>query len=591
MTFEQIMILVVLGVMLVSFALGKLRFEVTAMLGLVASVLLGLVPAGDAFNGFGHNAVITVIGILIIGQGLFESGFVERLVEIITKYGKSKLSRNAILFFGVALFSSMMNNIGALALFMPVAIKMSRQDKESPSNVLMPLAFSSLLGGMITLIGSPPNIIISTVRQDYTGKGFAMFDFAPLGLSLTVIVVLFILFFGKHFIPNRTSKVTTEDLFNIRDYTTVVKVTPESLLVNKRIVDLPQELFHDLNIVGFVRKEEKYDRITPYMIIHGEDRLIIEADMEKLGVFMKKTGVSLATTKHPSLSEMTSEDSAINEVVVNKNSSFVGKTAKTMNLRSVYGVNLIAVSREGERLTNSPNRILLQGGDVLLLQGPKARIQEVINDTGVLPLVSRKVNLSMNRRSGLAISIFAIAIALVTFNVLPATISFSLGALMMVMTGILTPETAYQAIDLPIVLLLGALIPISEALETTGTALIIAEKLTGLALVLPSWGTLLLLLVITMILTNIINNAAAALLLAPIAIGIAQSLGHSIDPYLMSVFVGAASAYLTPIGHASCTVVMGPGGYRFGDYWKLGLPVSLLTCFIAIPVIMIFFPF
>lgn len=590
MNFDQIMILVVLGLMLVSFAIGKLRFEVTAMIGLVAVVLLGLVPAGEAFNGFGHNAVITVIGILVIGQGLFESGFVESLVEIITKYGKTPFRRNAILLFGVALFSSVMNNIGALALFMPVAIKMSRQDKESPSNILMPLAFSSLLGGMITLIGSPPNIIISTVRADYIGDGFSMFIFAPIGLALTAIIIVFMLFFGRFLVPNRTSKVTTDDLFSIRDYTTIVKVMPDSIFVNKRIADLPRETFEDLNIVGFVRGEEKFDRITPYMMIHGEDKLIIEADTERLAEFVKKTGVQLATTKHPSLTELDSEDGVMNEVVINNGSSFVGKTAKTMNLRSVYGVNLIAVSREGERLTESPNRIFFQPGDVLLLQGAKVRIQEVVNDTGVLPLATRQVSFSMNKKAGLAISIFAIAIALVTFNVLPATIAFTAGALLMVMTGILSPRAAYKAFDMPIIILLGALIPISGALETTGTAQIIAEQMSGLALKLPTWGTLLLILVITMILTNIINNAAAALLLAHIAIGIAQSLGHNMDPYLMAVFVGATSAYLTPIGHASCTVVMGPGGYKFTDYWKLGLPVSILTCAIAIPVILLFFP-
>lgn len=591
MTTEQILIFSLLAIMLFFFAQNKVRFEIVALSTLMIAVLLKLVPAGKAFTGFGHNAVITVAAVLVLSQSLIDSGFVEIIVHYVTKFGKSRLSQMAILMSGVALFSSVMNNIGALALFMPVGIRLARKNNYSPSFILMPLAFASLLGGMITLIGSPPNIILSSFREQVTGQGFSMFTFAPIGLSLTIGGILLVLIGGWRLVPHRQGNISRDDLFRIKEYTTVVKVTPESLLAGKKLSELDSSLFEEVNIVGHIREGMKTSVINPYRIINVGDKLILECAAESIADFLKKTKVKLSDSKQiASSSELSGEGMVLAEMAITPSSNFIGQTAKSLDLRSRFHVNLLAVARAGERLAESPNRIFMRAGDVLLLQGTPASISEVISELGALPLAERNISFKQNQRTLLSFGLFAGALLIVAMEWLPSDVTFVSAAILMVLTKVISIKSALAAIDLPIIFLLGALIPVAGALESTGAAEWVANQLIRATGGLPAWGVLLVLLVITMILTNIINNAAAALLLAPIAVGLAALNGHSVDPYLMSVFVGATSAYMTPIGHASCTVVMGPGGYKFTDYWKLGLPLSILTCLIGIPVILAFFP-
>lgn len=590
MTLDQGLIIGLLAIMLFFFAQNKLRFEIVALATLVIAVLLGLVPRNQAFEGFGHNAVITVAAVLVMSQALIDSGFVEIIAHYVGKFGKTQLSQLGILMTGVALFSSVMNNIGALALFMPVGIQMARKNNYSPSFMLMPLAFASLFGGMITLIGSPPNIIISEYRRQIVGEGFAMFQFSPIGLAITVGGILMIMLFGWRLIPTRKGQITRDDLFSIKEYTTVVKITPESVFTNKAVREIPPELLENVNIVSHVRPGLSTSRMNPYRKIAAGDKLILATSAESLADFLKKTKTVLSDSKQISSEDMRGEGMTMAEIAITPGSSLIDQTAKTLDLRSRFNVNLLAVARAGERLGASPNRVDLKAGDVLLIQGTMPSIQELMDEMGALPLAERKIDLKQNQRTILAFSIFALALAVVAFEFLPSDITFVTAALLMVLTRVTTVKSAMHAIDLPIIFLLGALIPVSHALETTGAAQLLAGGLMKLTGSFPTWGTLAVLLTLTMLLTNIINNAAAGLLFAPIAVGLANLAGHSIDPYLLCVFVGATSAYLTPIGHASCTVVMGPGGYKFTDYWKLGLPLSILTLLIAIPVILLFYP-
>lgn len=590
MTLDQGLIFGLLAVMLFFFAQNKIRYEVVALSTLVIAVLLGLVPRDEAFSGFGHNAVVTVTAVLVMSQALIDSGFVEIIAHYVSRFGKSQLSQLGILMLGVAFFSSIMNNIGALALFMPVGIQMARKNNYSPSFILMPLAFASLFGGMITLIGSPPNIIISEFRRQVSGEAFTMFQFAPIGLAITVGGILMILAFGWRLIPTRKGQITRDDLFSIKEYTTVVSVTKDSLMANKTIREVSPEIMNRVNIVSHVRPGLSNSVLNPYRIISPGDKLILACSAEALAEFLKRTKTELSGSKQISSEDMRSVGMTVTEIAIPPSSGLINQTAKTLDLRSRFHVNLLAIAREGERLGASPNRILMKAGDVLLIQGTMASIQELINDLGALPLAERKIDLKQNQRTILAFSIFALALAIVAFEILPADITFLAATILMVLTKVLTIQSALHAIDLPIIFLLGAIIPVSHALETTGAAALLAEMLMNATQAIPTWGVLALLLSLTMLLSNIINNAAAALLLAPIAVGMAGLVGHSIDPYLLSIFVGATSAYLTPIGHASCTVVMGPGGYRFTDYWKLGLPLSILTVLIAVPVILAFYP-
>lgn len=584
------MIITLLVVVLINFIWGKLRFDFVALSSLIIATLLGLVAPGEAFDGFANSAVITVAAILVLSEGLVRSGVVDATVQTLEKNVKRPRMQFLFLVFGVAAFSAFMNNVGAMALFMPVAIKTARKTGVSPSRYLMPMAFASLLGGLITLVGSPPNIIVSQFREDLIGRGFGMFEFAPVGLSLTLLILPIMLFAAPQLTPVRKENVSQEDLFEIKDYTTSVKLIEGCELIGKSLVELGRDFFADVNVIGYVRNERKHSRVSPYMDFRVNDMLILEASTDNIEAFLKKSKLTLSGSKKLSAEEIGGNGVIVSEVVVTQTSHFVGKTARDMDLRNNHGVNLLGVARVGVRVAQSPNRIPLKEGDVLLLQGTSGSIQEAIRYLGVLPLVDRGIELKSTTKIALSLSIFIGALLIVAFEILPATIAFTTAALIMILTDVISIKRAYEAIDFPILILLGSLIPVSQALETTGAAGLISSLIIKIAPGVEPWAILAILLFFSMALTNLINNAAAALLMAPIAIGVAQLLGLNPDAFLMIVLVGSTSAYMTPIGHQSNTIIMGPGGYHFGDYWRLGLLVSVMTFFISIPVIMYLWP-
>jgi|LSQX01.1.fsa_nt_gb di/tricarboxylate transporter len=590
MTQEQLMIFLLLGVMLALFSWGKVRYDIVSLGTLCAAALLGIVPTEGLFRGFGHNAVVTVVAVLVISAGLQNSGFVDFLVSKITQYGKTIRSQMFILTFAVAVFSAFMNNVGALSLFLPATLRISRLHKYPASRLLMPLAFSSLLGGMMTLVGSPPNIIISSFRKQTMGAGYRMFDFFPIGAPLTIVGVLFIVLIGYKLIPVRKPSTTKDELFEVNDYTTMVEIQSGSELEGKSLKDLGSKYFKEVQVIAYVRDSVKYAYVSPFLVLQEKDRLILQGGTKQVQDFLRLSKLPLSGSVPLGTTDFSGEGVVVQEVVVTETSNFVRRTAKDMELRSNFNVNLLGVAREGARLTDSPNRIEIQSGDVLLLQGTPGSIQEIVRDIGALPLMERGIEMKPTSTVALSIGLFFAAILLVTFEILPADLSFTLAAVLMVITGVLSLRKAYEAIELPILILLGSLIPVSEALETTGAAELIASKILSLAGVLPNWTLVMIVIAMTMLLTNIINNAAAALLMAPIAISMAMTLGLNVDAFLMAVFVGATSAFMTPIGHQSNTLIMGPGGFQFRDYWKLGFPLSLLVIAVTVSMIMIIWP-
>ncbi len=590
MTRDQAMIIALLVAILINFIWGKFRFDFVALSSLVIATLLGLVPVDQTFQGFSNPVVITVAAILVLSEGLVRSGFVDAAVKTFEKKVKRPLAQFFFLVFGVAFFSAFMNNVGAMALFMPVAIKIARKSGISPSRYLMPMAFASLLGGLITLVGSPPNIIVSLMREDLLGRGFTMFEFTPLGLSLSLVIIPFIVLLAPRLIPLREENVSQEDLFEIKDYTTMVKLVGGCELVGRNLVDLGRDFFSDVNVIGYIRNERKHSRVSPYMEFKENDMLILEASTSSIEEFLIKSKLSLSGSKKLSAEDISGNGIMVTEVVVTPTSNLIGRTARDMNLRNNFGVNLLGVARVGVRVTESPNRIDIKAGDVLLLQGTTGSIQEVIRELGTLPLVDRGIELKSNTKIVVSLSIFVGALLVVALEILPAALAFTMAALLMVANKTLSIKRAHEAMDLPILILLGSLLPVSQALESTGAASLISHLIIKISPGVEPWVTLLLILGFTLVLTNIINNAAAALIMSPIAVGVAQLLGLNPEPFLMIVLVGSTSAYLTPIGHQSNTIIMGPGGYRFGDYWRLGLVVSLLTAVVSIPVVLYLWP-
>lgn len=591
MTLEQYIIFATLALVLALFIWGRLRYDVVAVLALLIVTVSGLVPGSEVFAGFGHPAVITVAAVLVVSRGLFNSGMVDFIVRLMSRVGENPLAQLVALVVAITACSAFMNNVGALALFMPVAIRMARKNNRSPSLFLMPLAFGSLLGGLLTQVGTPPNIIISLFREETAvGAPFRMFDFTPVGGLVALAGVLFIILIGWRLIPQRKGQLSREELFEIEEYITEVSVPVDSGFVGKRLRELENATEGDIVIVGHVRDGQKLPAPSPYRFLKEGDSVIVRGGAEDLQELLDRCGLRLAGSEKIKEEDLSSDEISIAEATITANSELKDRTARSLNLRSQYGVNLLGVAREGGRLRARPDSIRLRPGDVLLLQGRMETLQEVLPALGCLPLVERGLRLGRPSRVLFGIAIFAVALAAAAFGLLSVQVAFTAAAVAMVLTGFISLKEIYESIDWPVIVLLGAMIPVSQALQTTGGAQLLADSIVGLAGQMAPWATLTIVLVATMFLSDIVNNAAAAVLMAPVAAGIAVGIGASADPFLMAVAIGASCAFLTPVGHQSNTMVMGPGGYRFGDYWRMGLPLELIITVVAVPMLMLIWP-
>lgn len=587
---EQLIVFGTLVVVMLLFAWGRLRHDVVAMMALFILVLTGVVDAVAAFSGFGHPAVITVAAVLIIGKGLEYSGVVDLLATKVTRIGSNLILQIGALCMLVAVASAFMNNVGALAIFMPVAIYMARANGHAPSLYLMPLAFASLLGGMTTLIGTPPNIIIAIFRQEQGLAGFGMLDFAPVGILIALAGLVFITFIGWRLLPERKTKNDRSELFDIDDYITEVVLGPESKLVGSTIQDLPTISKAEVQVLGIVRKHRRIHAPEPEEELLEGDIIILETDTDELSTFLQDTEATLVGDRKLRREAAGSDQITIMEAVVLADSPLIGKTASSLKMRSRYRTNLLALARKEQKIHRRLDHAIFRTGDVLLLQGRDQDMAATISQIGCLPLARRDLRLDYRTKIPLALSLFGAAILTVIAGLLPVDVAFSLCALVMVLAGSLPLKNVYTSVDWPVIILLAAMIPVGVALETSGGAATMAGLVLWSSNMLPPWAVLAIILVLTMFISDIINNAATVVLMAPIAIHIARDLGHSIDPYLMAVAIGGSSAFLTPIGHQSNTLVMGPGGYKFTDYWRMGLPLELIIVLVGVPAILHFWP-
>ncbi len=587
---------IVFGVLiaaLVLFVLGKWRYDIVAVLALLVLTIAGIVPTQEAYQGFGHPAVVTVAAVLILSRALYDSGVVDVIAAWYARIPEYLTARIAALSGITAVLSGFMNNVGAVSLLLPVAIRVARRSEQPPSRFLMPLAFASLLGGMTTLIGTPPNVIISDFREANTGVSFNMFDFTLVGVIVTAAGVLFIVGVGWRLIPTRPEPLTLGGVLDVGNYMTEVRVPDDSPFVGKVLKDVEELVAEDVAIAGLLHRGVVYAAPSSYQIIDANDVLIIEADPEDLRTFVDQTGFELEGSGNIQSEidqTLSPEEATIVEAVVGPESAALGRSARDLHLHSEFGVNLLGVSSRGSRFVRRLSRVNFRVGDVLLIQGKEEVVQTALPRLGLLPLAERELRIGQRRRLFFPLAVFAGALLLTSFGVLSVQVSFVAAVAILLVTRFISLEAAYQAIDWPVIILLGAMIPVGEALETTGGAARIASALSDLGAFMPPWAMLGLILVTTTLLSAVINNAAAVILMAPIAMSVGQTLGASIDPFLMAVAIGGSSAFLTPIGHQSNTIVMGPGGYHFADYFKMGFPLEIVIVAVSIPAIMWVWP-
>lgn len=601
MTTDQIVIFSILGLTLILFIWDRFRYDVVAIMALLATALSGLIPAEQVFYGLGHPAVVTVAAVLILSQALMNAGVVDSIAKVMTRVGDNPMLQMAALTITVAICSGFMNNVGALALLMPVAVWMSRQSGLSPSLFLMPLAFGSLLGGCLTLIGTPPNIIIASYRAQTGDAPFGMFDFLPVGAAITIAGVLFIVLFGRKLTPRRQSADASDALFEISSYLTELTVPQESNFKDQSLYKVLSSMDEeaDIQIVALIRDKQQQNAPAMYEVLREGDVLLVDADSDSLKSFMDVTRFVLTSKAE---AEADAEESPkqenqnkpaevdVTEAIVAHDSVLVGQTSTNLSIRERYGINILAVARRGHRLTDRLHKIRFAAGDILLMQGDEDALKTAMQQLNCLPLASRGLQIGQPRRILGASLIFASVIALIMFNLVSTATAMVAGVLAMFLAGLLPKDKLYKGIDLPVIVLLAAMLPVGQALETTGGSTLIANALLNLTQTMPPAGALAILMVATMLLSNVINNAAAAILVAPIAVSLANGMNVSADPLLMSVVIGAACAFLTPIAHQSNTLVMEPGGYKFTDYWRLGLPLSVIVVVVAVPMILWVWP-
>ncbi len=588
MTGDQIILFTLFGAVFGLLLWGRYRYDLVAFAALMAGVVLGVVPTAGAFAGFGHPATLVVALVLIVSGGLVRSGAVYLITRNLVDAARP-LGGHIALMGGVgAVLSAFMNNVAALALLMPVDIQTARKAGRNPGLSLMPLSFATILGGMVTLIGTPPNIIIATIREKTLGAPFAMFDFAPVGGVAALAGLAFVALIGWRLIPAREAGGGGGPL---TPFVAELTVPEASDLIGKRLAELQGEADSaDVALLGLIRDgKRRYGRARNSTLMAG-DTLVLEASPEALDEFRAALKLDFSDARGQERLAAAGDGLELAEVVVPEGARIAGKSAQTLGLSWRKGTVLMGISRRGKRISEHVRKTRVEAGDILLLLCPRDQSGEVTDWLGCLPLAARGLNVTANDKVWLAIGLFAAAVIAASVGLLYLPVALGLVAVAYVLTGILPVAEIYDHVEWPVVVLLGSMIPLGGALETSGGTELVAGALSGLTTGMPAWVVLSVLMVVTMTLSDVLNNTATTIVAAPVGIQMATHLGVSPDPFLMAVAVAASAAFLTPIGHKNNTLILGPGGYRFSDYWRIGLPLELIIVAVSIPSILLFWP-
>ncbi len=572
---------------------GRWRYDLVAFAGLLVAAALGLVDAKEAFAGFGHPATVVIALVLIISRGLSNAGVVELLTRGVSRFATS-LVRHIFLMSGLAAcLSAVMNNVAALALLMPVDLQAAKKAKRSPALTLMPLSFASILGGMVTLIGTPPNIIIAAFReQTVAAVSFSMFDFAPVGAACAIAGVLYVATIGWRLVPSDRASASQEVAFDLEDYLAEARVPDGSKIVGQKVRELDEIVQErEVQIVGLIRDEKREPGMARHAEIEVGDLLVVKGGPQDIQGFMQDLGLDHAVVEGSRTRLLTTDDVSVVEVVVPPGALAVGRSTMTLRLKQRFGVHLLGISRRGRSIRERLRRLALKPGDVLLLQGNTNELPEVVRWLGALPLAVRSLPSGQRGRAILAGGIFAAAIVLAATNLLYLPVALAATAVAMVLLNIVPLRDVYENVEWPVIVLIGSMIPIGTAMQATGATELLA---TGIVNLSEGWSpavVLTLVMILTMTLSDVMNNTATAVMIAPLAVDVATRLKVSPDPFLMAVAVASSCAFLTPIGHKNNTLILGPGGYRFGDYWRMGLPLEVIVIVVGVPMILWVWPF
>ena len=590
MNADQIILFSLLAAIFGLLIWGRYRYDLVAFAALVVASIAGVVPKGEVFSGFGHPATVIIALVLIVSRGLSNSGAIELLAKFLIDGTRSLRLHITYMASIAAALSAVMNNVAALALLMPVDMQAAAKSKRSPALTLMPLSFASILGVMVTLIGTPPNVVIATFRETALGEPYQMFDFAPVGLIVATIGVAFVALVGWRLIPvERTKRDTVEELQDLSGYIAEGKVPEDSKAVGLQVREL-QTLAdeNDVNVIGLVRRGKRLPGAARDAVIRNGDHVVLEGGPQGIETFFGAVGLKVAGSKKHA--RVSTDTLALVEAVVPDGSKIAGRSAVDVRLLRLQGVTLLGVSRRGRRFRDRVRKLTIRAGDILLLLGPAGRLPDVISWLGCLPLAERGLQVVQRHKAMSAAGVFALAIAIASFGWIYLPVALAIVVIAYILLKIVPLSQIYESVEWPVIVLLGCLIPIGGALEASGGTALIAEAIVDWTAGFPPVVVLGILMLVTMTLSDVLNNVATALIAAPIGVNIANQLQLNPDPFLMAVAVAASCAFLTPIGHKNNTIIMGPGGYKFGDYWRMGLPLELLVVAVGLPSILFFWP-
>jgi di/tricarboxylate transporter len=590
MTTDQIFLFSLVAILFVFLIWGRFRYDLIAFATLVIAFVAGVVPKDQVFSGFGHPAVLIIALVLIVSRGLSRSGAIDMLARQLVDSSRSLQKHIGIMAGISAVLSSFMNNVAALALLMPVDMQAAQRAKRSPALTLMPLSFASILGGMVTLIGTPPNIVIATFRESVLGEPYRMFDFAPVGAVVAFGGILFVTLVGWRLIPKERRKHNAaKELEDLKGYVAEAEVTESSEAIGKALRELDSlGEANDVHVLGLVRRGKRLPGSARREVVRKGDLIVLEGSPDSIDQFAGAAGLKYAgSDKHNGIA---SDTVALMEVVVPEGARIAGHSALDVRLLYHRGVTLLGISRKGRRIRERVRKARIKAGDILLLLGPEEQLPDVVEWLGCLPLAERGLEITQRNKAWIATGVFGAAILAASLGFIYLPVALGAVAVAYVALRIVPLSHIYEAVEWPVLVLLGSLIPIGVALETSGGTELVATAIVNSTEGLPTVAVLAILMIVTMTLSDILNNVATALIAAPIGVDIANQLQVNPDTFLMAVAVAASCAFLTPIGHKNNTIILGPGGYKFGDYWRMGLPLEIIVVLVSLPMLTIIWP-
>jgi len=594
MTSEIALVLTILGIAIVLFATERIRVDVISMMVLLSLILTGLLNVEEAFSGFSNPAVITVWAIYIVSEGLFITGVADYLGQRILGISGNNAARlTVVIMVAVGTMSAFMNNIGATAVLLPAIVAIGRKTNIPASKLLIPLAFGSLLGGVTTLIGTPPNLLVSSALAAAGFEPFTLFDYTPMGLIVMVSGITYFAVVGRHLLPDRHTH-SAEDLtvdYNLRDYLTELKVLPESNLIGKTIVDAHLGEEYDLTVTGLMRAgRQVHPGILPNAHIKADDILLVKGSITKILEIQDRIGITIDPHMRLGELDLKSSEASMIEVVISQFADFAGKTLKEMDFRAKYGLTVLAIWHKETVIVNRLSDVPLQLGDILLVHGPRQRLNYLRRELAFIVLEPVTMEYRRTNKALLSLIIFGGMILLVSTGTMHLATAVVLAAILMVLVGVLAMNEAYASIEWQSVFLIAGMLPLGIAMEQTGTAGFLSAQIIELVGGLGPRAIMVGLFLLTTIITEFMSNAAAAVLVAPIAISSAIALGVAPQAFAMGVAIAASNSFLFPIGHQASVLVYGPGGYRFFDYTKVGLPLTLMIWLLLIIFLPILWP-